>query len=86
MTQFNEGKGYGEIWTSKIFKFENTRSDVKKCCDHWEKRKVIFCTKHVACIPNRGIYQQELPLLLACVPTVQCNVPVVENTIVDDCK
>ena len=32
MTQFNEGKGFEGIKTSKIFEFENTRDYVKKCC------------------------------------------------------
>ena len=33
ITQFNQGKGYRGIRTIKIFEFENTISDVKKC-DH----------------------------------------------------
>ena len=39
MIQFNKGKGYKGIRTIKIFEFENTRSFVKKCWSHWEKRK-----------------------------------------------
>ena len=34
MAQFNEGMGHKRIRTLKIFEFENTRSHVKKCCDH----------------------------------------------------
>ena len=33
MTQLNDGKEY-QGTTVKIVEFENTRSDVKKCCDH----------------------------------------------------
>ena len=36
MAQFNEGVGHKRIRTLKTFEFENTRSHVKKCCDHWE--------------------------------------------------
>ena len=36
MAQFNEGRGHKRIRTLKIFEFENTRSHVKKCFDHWE--------------------------------------------------
>ena len=36
MSQFNEGMGHKKIRTIKIFKFENIRSHVEKCCDHCE--------------------------------------------------
>ena len=60
MTKFNEEKEYEEIRTIKIFKFENTRSEIKKCCSHWEKRK-ISQTYHIY---QRGptIYLQKLIL------------------------
>ena len=32
-TQFNEGKGYKGNGSIRIFEFENTKNDVKKCCD-----------------------------------------------------
>ena len=34
MAQFNEGMGHKRTGTLKTFEFENTRSHVKKCCDH----------------------------------------------------
>ena len=34
MTQFNNGIEHKRIRTLKTFEFENTRSHVKKCCDH----------------------------------------------------
>ena len=43
-TQFVEWKCYQGIRTVKTFEFENARSNVKKCCDHWEKSKTISQT------------------------------------------
>ena len=34
-----KGSGTKKLEHSEIFEFENTRSNVKECCDHWEKRK-----------------------------------------------
>ena len=36
MAQFNEGMGHKRIRTIKIFEFENTKSHIKKCWNHWE--------------------------------------------------
>ena len=62
MAQFNKKKGYEGIRTIKIFEPENTRSDVKKYCDQWEKRKAIVSDKSY--IPTMDIYLQKLSLLL----------------------
>ena len=59
MTRFKEGKRYSEIWTIKIFVFENRWSDVQKYCVHQEKKENNMSDK--LNIPNRGIYIQKLP-------------------------
>ena len=67
MTQFNEGKGWEGIRTINIFEFENARSYVKKCCDHWEKVENNMLDKSYT--STRDISLQKLPLLL----TLQMN-------------
>ena len=80
MTQFDEGKGYEGI-RIKIFEFENARSDIKKCCSH---RKTEDNVRHTT--------QEHLPTKVTPVidlknePVIQCDLPVIENNIVDDCK
>ena len=53
MTHFDEGKGYEGIRTIKIFEFENRRSDIKKCCSHWEKRKTVCQTYQPGHLPTK---------------------------------
>ena len=71
---------YQGVRTVKTSKFENARSNVKKCCDHWEK--IISQTNH--------IYQLGQFTCKSCIdfkdkPVAQ-YVPVVENTFFDDWK
>ena len=79
MTQFNQGKEYEGIRTIKIFEFENTRSYVKKCCDHWEKMKAICKTNH---IHQPGVFTYKSLQDFTDEPVIQCDVPVIENTFV----
>ena len=55
------------VRTVEPFEFENSRSDVKKFCNHWEKNKENMLGKSY--ILNKGMYLQQLPLIL----TLQMN-------------
>ena len=59
ITQFIEGRGHKGITIIKIFEFENTKRNIKKCCSHREKGK-----QHVRLIiytQTRGIFLLRLP-------------------------
>ena len=62
MIQINERKGYGRIKTIIILEFENTTSNTKTCCYHWEKRKKYMSDE--SNIPITSLYPQNLRLLL----------------------
>ena len=62
MNQINEGKGYGRIKTIIILEFENTTSNTKTCCYHWEKRKKNMSDE--SNIPTTSLYLQNVCLLL----------------------
>ena len=80
MTQFNEGEKYEWIRTSKIFEFENTKSYVKKCCDHWGERKTIYI-RQIIYINQGHLAAKVTPAIdFTDEPVIQCEVPVVENT------
>ena len=38
---------YQGVRTVKTSEFENARSNVKKCFDHWEKREIISPTNQI---------------------------------------
>ena len=66
-----------------MFEFENTRSDMRNCFNHWEKgkqyiRKIIYINQvHVPTKVTPAIdFTDE--------PVIQYNVPVVENIFEDD--
>ena len=47
MNQFNEATGYRGVTTIKAFVFENTRHDIKKCLDYWEKWKTMYQINYI---------------------------------------
>ena len=61
MTQYNERKGYRVYRTTKIFEFENTKSDFK-VLQLLQKKEINMSNKSY--IPTRGIYLQKLTLLV----------------------
>ena len=78
------GRGIKDLEV-KIFEFENTRSNVKKMLRSLRKNKTyviqIIHTNH-GHLPTKG--RPDIDFSDA--PVVQYDVPVVENTFVDDCK
>ena len=54
------------------------------CCDHWEKRKSICPTNHVY---QPGLLSTKFTpdIDFTDEPVVQCDVPIIKNTFVDDC-
>ena len=74
------GKGYQRIKSIKTFEFENTKNGIK-CCDDSEKEQSICSNQgHLPtgnATPNIAFADKSV---------VQCDVPVVENTFVHDCK
>ena len=78
MTQFNERKGYKEVRTIKIVEFEQEATSksvavTEKKGKHYA-RHIIYTYQHLPIIN----FKDE--------PVIRCDVPVVENTFVDDCK
>ena len=57
------------------------RSRYKKCCDHWEKKTV--CQRNHIYQPGAST-KVTLDIDFTDEPVVQYDVPVVENTFVDD--
>ena len=84
MTQFNEGKEYDGIRTIKIWVWTYKKWR-KKCCDPCKNGKqyvgqIIYTTQG-------HLFTKVTPVIdFAEKPVIQCEVPVVENTCVNDWK
>ena len=86
MTQFDKGKGYERTRTIKTFEFENTTSNIKKSKTekNGEKRETICQTYQTNQV---HLPKKVTPVIdLTDKPVIQCDVPVIENTFVHDCK
>ena len=82
--QFNKWKVYQGIRTVERFEFQNTRSDIKKYCDHWEKRKIYQANQIYK--SEAFTYKSYPDTDFADEQVVQYDIPVVVNTLVGDCK